>query len=162
MPWIQLTADMVNAQWTAEEAATLGAFSGGDKVPDLLGKVVAQVREDILAGGFQLSADITLIPSGLLNDAIALVRWKVLTTFPADDGIQTKAREEDAKSALAKLRDIATGKRKVEPPAGSLGFMGAGKWNSENKFIGRMHPVPRPGANPADTYSNPSGVPDQP
>lgn len=45
MAWTELTAAMVNAQWAAEEAAALGALNGGDKVPEVLGKVISQVRE---------------------------------------------------------------------------------------------------------------------
>lgn len=161
MAWTELTAAMVNAQWTAEEAAALAALDGGDKVPDVLGKVIAQVREDILAGGFELAATATHIPSGLHNDAIALVRWKVLASLPAMEELQTKAREAEYKEAITKLRDIATGKRKVEPPSGSLGFTSAGKWNSENKIPGRMHPTPRPGANQNGAYSNDDAPSDQ-
>lgn len=161
MAWTELTAAMVNAQWAAEEAAALGALNGGDKVPEVLGKVISQVREDILAGGFQLSSDATLIPTGLHNDAIALVRWKVLASFPGMESLQTDARKLDYKDALTKLRDIATGRRKVEPPEGSLGFVSAGRWNSENKFTGRMHSTPRPGPNNDDAYSNPDGPGDE-
>lgn len=154
MPWTELTTAAVDQQWTAEEAAALAALSGGDKVPDVLEKVIAQVREDILAGGFALHATTTFIPEGLHNDAIAITRWKVLIALPGMEELQTKARETEHKEACTKLRDIATGKRKVEPPAGSLGLSGSGTWNAENKFIGRMNPTPRPGPQQAGRYAN--------
>lgn len=156
--WKALTRQDFIDQLTEDEATAVEAIQGSDdKIAAILVKVIAQVREDILAGGFELHATTTFIPEGLHNDAISVLRWKVLTSLPEMADLQTDARKEENTQALRKLRDIALGDRKVEPPTGSTGFQSAPKWNSENKIVGRMHPTPRPGqqqGNADGAYAN--------
>lgn len=169
--WTELTAADVTDQFTVAEAAVIEAVRGdtGDKLPGIVTKVIAQVRDDIRSGGYALDADEATIPAGLHNDAIAIARWKLLVTLPADEDIQSKERKGEKDDALAKLKRISEGKYSVEPPTAAPGGEGgtaanrSGNWNSNNKIIGRAHPVPRPaGQSPADPngYANPDGPAD--
>lgn len=170
--WTTLTAADVTDQFTVAEAAVIEAVRGntGDKLPGIVTKVIAQVRDDIRSGGYALDADETTIPAGLHNDAIAIARWKLLLTVPADDDIQSKERKGEKDDALAKLKRISEGKYSVEPPTDAPGGEGgtaanrSGNWNSSNKILPRAHPVPRPGSQGAadpDAYANPDAPADQ-
>ena len=158
MAWTTLTEAMVLGQFTEVEAAGIEAAQGGStsKLPEILQKTIDQAREDILAGGHELDADATKLPAGLHNDVIAVARWKLLISLPGLEDLQTKVREKEHNDATQKLRDIARGKRRVEPPGGSMGFSASPQWNSENKVLGRMNPTPRPGVQGAGAgrYAN--------
>lgn len=170
--WTELTAADVQDQFTAAEAAVIEVVQGdsGDRLPGIVAKVVAQVRDDIRSGGYALDADESKLPAGLHNDAIAIARWKLLVTLPSQEDIQSKERKAENDDALAKLRRISEGKYSVEPPTAAPGGAGgtaanrSGNWNSSNKILGRAHPVPRPGSQQsadADGYANPSAPTDQ-
>lgn len=170
--WSELTAADVQDQFTAAEAAVIEVVQGdvGDKLPGIVAKVIAQVRDDIRSGGYALDADELKIPAGLHNDAIAIARWKLLVTLPSAEDIQSKERKAENDDALAKLRRISEGKYSVEPPTDAPGGEGgtaanrSGNWNSANKILGRTHPVPRPGSQHStdpDAYANPDAPADQ-
>lgn len=148
MAWTELTAQMVLDQFTEDEASAIEAVQGGveSKLPGILQKTIDQARGDIIAGGYDLDPDTTTLPDGLHNDVIAIARWNLLTSIPALAELQTEARKDKNEKALEKLGEIATGKRRVEPPAGSSSQTPAAQWNSENRFTGRMNPTPRPGS----------------
>lgn len=162
MSWETITAADVTDQFTEVEAATIQAVqsSGDSKLPGIVTRVIAQVRDDIRSGGYALDEDDTTIPEGLHNDAIAIARWKLLITLPANEEIQSKARKQENDEALDKLKRISNSKYSVEPPTGAPGGSGgsaassAGNWNSENRFLGRTNPVPRPGPTSAGRYAN--------
>jgi hypothetical protein len=162
MSWLTFTEDDVTDQFTEAEAAVIQAVqsSGASKLPGIVSKTIAQVRDDIRSGGYALDEDAATIPEGLHNDAIAIARWKLLITLPSNEDIQTKDRKAESDQALAKLKRISEGKYSVEPPTGAPGGSGgtaantAGNWNSENKFLGRTNPVPRPGPTTAGRYAN--------
>jgi len=158
--WTALTSADVRAQLSEAEAAAVEAvLAGTNKLDGLVAKVIAQIREDILAGDYPLHAAATYIPGGLVNDAVAIARWKLLLALPGYEDLQSKVRENEYKEAMAKLRTIAAGKRKVEPPEGSIKPSIAGNWNSENKIVPRIHPLPRPGIQSPSSepgYSNES------
>lgn len=160
MPWLAFTAQNVIDQLSdTEHAAVVDALGGAvSKLDAVVSQVTAQIREDILAGDYALHANTDLIPGGLVNDAIAITRWKLLLSLPGCDHLQTDQRKEEYKASMDKLRLIAAGKRKVEPPAGAIKPSVAGNWNSENKILPRIHPVPRPGnqSQPDNAYGNPS------
>lgn len=162
MSWVTLTAADVTDQFTEVEASVIAGVqsSGASKLPGIVSKTIAQVRDDIRSGGYALDADADTIPEGLHNDAIAIARWKLLITLSSNEEIQTKDRKAESDQALAKLERISKGQYSVEPPTGAPGGSGgasantAGNWNSENKFLGRTNPVPRPGPSTAGRYAN--------
>lgn len=161
MPWLAFTTSHVTAQLSEAEATAVVAVLGGttSKLDAVVAQVTAQIRDDILAGDYPLHATTTYIPGGLVNDAVAIARWKLLLALPGMEDLQSKVRENEYKEAMDKLKAIAATKRKVEPPEGSITPAIAGNWNSENKIVPRLHPLPRPGQQSPSTppgYSNAS------
>jgi anti-sigma28 factor (negative regulator of flagellin synthesis) len=167
MPWTAITVQDVIDQMTEAEVSmveTAQTVAGTtSKLGAILAKVVAQVRDSIRAGGYDLDADTTKIPDGLHNDAIVITRWKLLSSLPELESIASKARSKENDDAVAKLRLIANQEYSVEPPASSAENSRFGNWNSENKVLTRTHPIPRPATQypaPTNGYANPSAPPD--
>jgi hypothetical protein len=168
MAWIALTPDAVSAQSNPAEAAAFVKLQGENSVPAMLASVVAEVRDNIRAGGYPLDDDTTKLPFGLHNDAINIIRWRVLIAAPSCKLLQTEARAEAAQRSEKKLERIAAQKWAPEPPetASATPTVSPGLWNSENKLIMRTHPSPPPsmqfpsGTTP-NAYANPTGPKDQ-
>ncbi len=159
MAWSAPTTSDVLSEFTPGDAAVIKNQQGGiDNIASILSRVVAEVRDAIRSGGYDLDADTTKLPLGLHNDAIAITRWKLLIALPALKAMQTEERKKAYEDALKKLGDIAAQKFAPEPPTAGTTSKG-GCWGSENKVIGRMHPTPRPGVQQTGTandYANPS------
>ncbi|MEI7912720.1 MAG: hypothetical protein WCK77_24095 [Verrucomicrobiota bacterium] len=144
--WLTLTAADVSAQLSdAESAAVLAALGANTKLPALVANVIQQIRGDIRAGGYAMDATTTTLPAELLNDAVAIIRWKLLMALPGCEYLMTPERKDENKEARGKCRDIAARKRQVELPNAQVARVVTGNWNSENKILPRLHPVPRPG-----------------
>jgi hypothetical protein len=99
-----------------------GAFESN--LPAVLGRVVDEARDNIRSGGTTLDAVTTTIPRGLLNDVIAIARWRLLISIPQFKALQSEARKDEYDRAIKKMESIAIGKFKVEPAAG--GSVGTG------------------------------------
>lgn len=149
MTWIAPNAADVLSELTPAEGLKyqnlLGGASPGEKITPILDRVVAEIRGYIISGSFAVDADTSLIPPSLVSDAVAIARWRYLTSVPDLQAVQSDARKAAFDAAMAKLMMIAKGELYVEPPVdpppGSTQF---GSWNSENKLIMRTHPVPSP------------------
>lgn len=138
------TASDVLSQFTPAEQSLLQSLQGGDNLPAIVTRTIAEIRGAIRSGGYPLDADGTL-PLELHADCIAIARWDYLLALPGAAGeFQTEQRGAAAKASRDKLRLIASSKYGVEPPTAST-TTPAGRWNSANKVVGRMEPVPRPG-----------------
>ncbi len=172
MTWEVLTTEDVLNQFTVAEASairsTMGSGSGSGlpfvNIDDKVIRVVDEVRGYIAAGGYALdeTSDPRTIPLSLFEDAIAIVRWRLLIVLPAFKQLQTEERHDAYKDAIAKLMMIAQQKFALEPPTPDT-LPTAGLWNSENKILMRSHPVPRPGAQftpQTNTYANPDAPED--
>ena len=158
MAWLTLTAADVTAQLSdAESSAVIAALGTSNKLPGLVTNVIQQIRGDIRAGGYAMDSTVTTLPSELLNDAVAVIRWKLLLSLPGCEYLMTPERKDENKEAIAKFRSIAARKRQVELPDAQVARVITGNWNSENKVVPRMHPLPRPGiqTQSSDGYSNP-------
>jgi hypothetical protein len=159
--WSAPDAEAVLAQFTPAESALLQKLQGDtDTLPLLFAAVVAEVRDYIRSGNYELDPAEGSLPAGLHNDAVILARWRYLISAPKFKALQTDERKVAAERVDKKLDRIAMGKFKVEPPfpaADGAVNIPAGAWNSENKIVGRMNPVPRPGVqgqNTSERYSN--------
>ncbi len=144
--WQVLAASEVLSELTTSERLGLQKLLGTAEPPAsaIVERVIAEVRDYIRSGGYAIdeSADNTL-PLGLHSDAIAIARWRYLISIPAAKTLQTDARKEAVEHALEKLAKVAAQEFAVEPPGGIVGNR-YGSWNSENKILGRMHPVTPP------------------
>jgi hypothetical protein len=164
MSWATaLSESDVLAEFTAQEAALITKLQGGtDNLAILVSRAIAEVRDAIRAGGYDLDADGTL-PLGLHSDCIAIARWRFLLSLPdAAKPFQTEGRKAAFEEAQKKLGKISNQEWAVEPPSPStLGRFG--NWNSDNKLLMRTDPVPRPGTqfSPASgQYANPNAPAD--
>ena len=164
MSWsVAPSVEDVRSEFTASEGSALTRLQGGtDALPLILDRAIAEVRDAIRAGGYDLDEAGTL-PLGLHSDCIAIARWRWLITLPdAAKPFQTEGRKGAFEDAPKKLGKISNQEWAVEPPDldNSRRF---GNWNSENKIVPRTHPVPRPGVqySPQDgRYANPDAPED--
>ncbi len=159
MSWsVAPSVEDVRSEFTASEGSALTRLQGGtDALPLILDRAIAEVRDAIRAGGYDLDEAGTL-PLGLHSDCIAIARWRWLITLPdAAKPLQTEGRKSAFESAQKKLAKISNQEWAVEPP--DLNDQRRyGNWNSENKIVPRTHPVPRPAQqfSPQDgRYANP-------
>ena len=168
--WEVLTSEDVLAQFTIAEAASIRSLQGsgsgsGQPFLNIDMKVVAvtdEVRGYIFAGGYTVDGDPRTIPISLFEDAIAIVRWRLLIAVPGFKQLQTEERKLAYEDAIRKLLLISQQKFAIDPPIPST-LPTTGLWNSENKILMRSHPVPRPGAQftpQTNTYANPDAPED--
>lgn len=164
MSWSTITttpATEVLQEFTPDELSLLNTISGATtNLSSILVRVVAEARGAIRAGGYELGSAGTL-PDQVRNQVIDLARWRWLVAFPQLKPLQTDARKAAAEKAEELFRLISTQKVNIESPTAAAA---AASWNSENKIVGRAHPVPRPGVQQTpqgNRYSNPNGPDDQ-
>jgi hypothetical protein len=120
--WITPTTNDVLSEFTASEAATIQNLQGSvsSNLGAILTRVIDKIRDAIIAAGKSTDPNSsTTIPRGLVDDAVAIARWRLLTSAPLLKQFQTDARKDANDKALAKLDAIAAGKYGVEPPAGT-------------------------------------------
>ena len=118
----QITADDVLEEFTPTEEAVLNNIQGtADNLTAIVGRVVRKIRGQIKAGGNQVDqTSQTSLPDQLVEEAIAIARWKWLNSFPALKALKTKERETAAKEAEDLLKEIASNnpnRPRVELPA---------------------------------------------
>lgn len=126
---------------TPQEWATLKNIQGAaDQLPLEWSGAIEEVRGAISGGNYPLG-DAGMVPSGLVNDVIAIARWRLLTGFPLLQKLQTKERKDSFDGAQERLSKIMAQDYGVESPTPGR-EPSTGSWNSENKLIMRTHPVP--------------------
>jgi NADPH:quinone reductase-like Zn-dependent oxidoreductase len=117
MSWVTLTASDLMSTLTKRERDDFGKTSpettGGDRVPQILADLVAEVRGYIATVNQNtLSTDATLIPGSMRAQALAVGRWRVLVTIPGyAPGDARKAEYEAAQKYFAM---VASGKIRPE------------------------------------------------
>lgn len=121
MPWTTINSDDVLDEFTPIEEAALKNIQGtADNLDNIIARVLRKFRSMINAGGNQLDQTGITIPDGLVEDAIAMARWKWITSFPALKFMATDARKAANDSAMDRLKDIASQKpdrERTELPA---------------------------------------------
>jgi len=169
--WDTLTTEDVLNQFTIAEASAIRTLQGSgsgsglpfENIDAKVIRVIDEVRGYVAAGGYTVDDDPRTIPLSLFEDAIAIVRWRLLVSLPAFLQLQSEPRKLAYEHALAKLLMIAQQKFAIVPPGSGESVATAGLWNSENKILMRTHPVPRPGAQftpQINTYANPDAPTD--
>lgn len=149
MSWIAPTGEDVTSELTPAEVTkfqtVLGGANSTDRIVPILDRVVSEIRGYIIAGGYLVDSDESLIPKGLVADSVAIARWRLVTTFPDLQPLQSDARKAAYDAAMKKLDKIANQDWTPELPGDTVTSANqSGNWNSENKIIMRTHPVPSP------------------
>ncbi len=170
MAWQILYTEDVLSEFTIQEAASIRTLQGSGSgsgfpytnIDIIVIRVIDEVRGYISAGNYTLDVDPRKIPDALLEDAIAVARWRILVAVPMLKQLQTEERRKAYEDALKKLLLIAEGQFDIIP-IDPLAIPKTGCWNSENKLIMRTHPIPTPGSQfqpQTDTYANQGSPPD--
>ena len=161
--WTSITADDLKAagHGLIVDRAQTTATGTVDPVAEEIANAVARVRRAVAAGN-PVDADPTKVPMSLkaLTARMAIFALMERIRVPLSDD-QKKSREFDNSDLLR----IADRKGLVEAPD-NLGESAVpqrfGNWNSEQKLVGRMHPVPPPATQypPPGGYANPDAPED--
>jgi hypothetical protein len=161
--WTAISADDLKAAGHGAiiDRARTAAVGTVDPVTESIAKVVARVRRKVRQGN-RLDTDATKIPGSLKDSAVLLIIAALAVRIPIP---LTSAMAEAVKDAREEINAIGERKEQVEPaddPDADAGPVNPGNWNSENKLIGRMHPVPPPAVQrPGSTgYANPDAPED--
>lgn len=158
--WTPLTEADVLSGMTQRERDDFAKTSVGVTVTDrllpILTDLVAEIQGMIASRADNpVPPSDSVIPAEFKARAISLARWRVLITIPGYE--PNDARKLDYEKADAFFLQVAQGKIRpraevaAEAPAA---VPSSGTWNSENKFLGRMNPTPRPGPQQAGRYAN--------
>ena len=119
--WISLTTFDVLQEMTAREVEGIAAVKGeerGAALDGILERAIARVRGAVFASGTTLGDEGT-IPDSLAGDVVAIARWRLLTSVPKNEALQTEARRAAADAAEERLSLVERGTLKVEPGSGS-------------------------------------------
>ena len=108
MQWITLDEALVNEGLTSTEAEALRAAQElQDPIPGLCHGLAARIRQCVLAGGRTvLQGTVLSIPAALRLDAVAILRYKVLTRLALN---VSEDRRLEAQEAEKRLDAIARG-----------------------------------------------------
>ena len=116
MQWVTLTSTDLEGVMTAQEQLLAQVNAGGtpDRVVPMLANLVAEIRGMIATWGPNtLSADATKIPPSFVGRALAIAKWRVLTSIP--DYQPDDARKLEYEAAEKFFTLVATGKIRPEP-----------------------------------------------
>jgi hypothetical protein len=158
--WVTLTEDDILSGMTVRERDDFAKTSVGTTVTDRIIPVLTDLTAEI-QGMIASRADNptppseSVIPAEFKARAVSIARWRVLISIP---GYQPgEARKLDFEKADAFFMQVSQGKIRpraevaVDAPSSTPT---SGTWNSENKFVGRMNPTPKPGPAQAGRYAN--------
>lgn len=166
MAWTTITLDDLKASglaWVVEKAQDVST-GAVDPAEAEIANAVARVRRSV-ASGNPLDTNPAKVPESLKGLTVRLALFALMERLwiPLSDD-QRDTRKND-NSDLLRIAD-----RKVlleapdDPMTTSPVPQNIGTWNSENKIVGRTHPVPRPGVQrPGDAgrYANPDAPEDE-
>ena len=164
--WATLTASDVLSGMTARERDDFAKTSVDVAVPDrvapILSDLVAEIQGMIASRADNpVPPSASVIPAEFKARAVSIARWRLLITIPNyQPGDSRKLDYENAeafflKVAEGKIRPRAEAVQGAPAPVASQG-----RWNANNRILGRMHPTPPP-SGAADDYANPDSPPDR-
>lgn len=163
--WTAITADDLKASGHGAiiDRARTASVGAVDPVTETIMKVVARVRRKVRQGN-RLDLAATKIPVSLKDSAVLLIVAELARRIPIP---LTTDQATAVKDARDEINAIGERKEQVEPAdnpdtSDAAGPINPGCWNSENKIIGRMHPVPPPAVQRPGSpgYANPDAVQD--
>jgi len=122
-PWVTLTVDDILGAMTSREREDFGKVSTTLTVPDrvapILVDLVAEIRGYIAShAGNTLSSDTSRIPPSFRARALAIARWRVLTSIPNYQ--PGEARKLEWEAAEKFFRSVAEGDIRPESDPDSV------------------------------------------
>lgn len=119
MAWVSLTEADVRTRLSSAEVAALNAVhvAAGDTqtLPRVIAQVVDEVRGYIAATGNTDLEDGAKIPGKLVGAALALIRYRLISSLP-NQSLITEPRKQEYNDAIRLLERVADGKFRVEEP----------------------------------------------
>ena len=116
MAWVAITETMLTEALSSlelEAYRSSGLATGqADPVANTILRAVEEVRGYVAAGGNTLGADGT-VPERLLDAALSIIRYRVLTRLPLDVSQDRRTARDDAYQLL---RDVAARRFLIEQP----------------------------------------------
>ena len=117
MSWNTINITEVLDELSPQEATAFNTIQGAQTTQaNILTRVVNMARGSVKAGGGQLDA-VGAVPDQLRNEVIDVALWRWLKKFPSLKNLQTRERKDACDAAMATLKEVASGKIKVELPA---------------------------------------------
>lgn len=115
--WVEITETELKHSMTSLERDVFGKTvvdgAPSDRVPGILCDVTAMVRSYIASCERNvMDADVNLIPRMAMHHALAICRWRLLTTIPKYN--PGEPRKEEYDRAISFLEEMA--KCKIMPP----------------------------------------------
>jgi hypothetical protein len=120
--WNTLSASQILTGFSPQEIAFLQNNLGGqqaalDAITPIISDEIAALQGAVIAGGSQ-QGPVGTVPDQLRPDLVAIVRWRLLLTYPSLKSLQTDSRKDAFARAQDKISEVANGRLKVElPPA---------------------------------------------
>lgn len=119
MAWIPLTIADLKTSLNSQEVESYSTALADTEMPvradEILAQVVQQIRDDIASYQLNvLSVEDDLIPDGYSYHALALARYRLLSSLPYCE--ITESRKEEYKEAIKFFDSVANGKRRPEQP----------------------------------------------
>ncbi len=120
MPWQAITADQALAGFSPQErgflANTFGSLQAvSDAAATIVTDEVSALQGAVIAGGGR-QGPVGTTPDQLRPDVLAIIRWRLLLTYPSLKLLQTDARKAAFDTATDKITKVANGDLKVELP----------------------------------------------
>lgn len=118
--WRAITEEDVRSSINSiEDDATRLKYLAGDQedpLVEIIAQVTREVRDAIRSGAyFWMPDDETIVPEGAVHHAVAIIRHRLMSRY---DVKVEEARLMEYREAIAYLRDVSRGIRKVENPSG--------------------------------------------
>lgn len=158
--WATLTEDDILSGMTQKERDDFAKTSVGVTVTDRLLPILANMVAEIQGLIASRSDNPTppsedVIPVEFKRHAVCIVRWDVLISIPGySPGDGRKLAYENANTFFGKVAEGKIRPRAEVAEDAPAATPTSGTWNSENRFLGRMNPVPPPGPSQAGRYAN--------
>lgn len=117
LTWTAISAADVLVEFTPAEKSAIDALQGvTTSLATIADRVVQEFRQAIVDGGGQIE-NASTIPPGFEAHAVALARWRWLSSIPSLKHLQSEPRQKAAEKAEALIEAIADGTRRVAPPS---------------------------------------------
>lgn len=164
--WTILTVDDVLSGMTARERDDFAKTSAGKAVPDRIAPILTDLVAEI-QGMIASRADNPVppaddvIPVEFKARAVSVARWRLLITIPNyQPGESRKLDFEKADDFFMKVAEGKIRPRAEAAEGAAPAVTSQGRWNANNRIVGRMHPTPPP-AGAAEDYANPESPADR-
>lgn len=161
--WTSISIDDLKAagHGTIIDIAREMAVGATDPAEEEIANAIARVRRAVAAGN-AVDSDETKVPGSLKGLTIRMVVYLLMERIRMPLSDDQKDTRKNDNSDLLRIQDKKVLLEAPDETNTTAVPNNRGNWNSENKVVGRMHPVPAPGRQhqPEGGYANPNAPED--